>query len=185
MRREELIDLLRDLRSKEFELAEYRRAIHESLARLNIKAPVAGIVLGMQIHSLGSVISPAEPIMQIVPQDRPLVIVTRVLPTDIDQLYIGQDVSLSFSALDRNKVPELLGRVDQVSADVLYDQTTSMPFYRVEILLKEGELEKMPKDIALLPGMPVECFIQTNEITVLGYLLKPLMNYFNKAFRES
>ena len=183
--REEAITQLRDLRAQELELAETRRSIQERLARLDIKAPVAGVVLGMQIQTLRSVVSPAEPVMHIVPQDRPLVIAAQVLPTDIDQLHIGQDVTLIFSALDQSETPELFGYVDQISADAFQDQSSGLSFYRAEVLLKQGEMERLPKDVVLIPGMPVESFIQTVERTPLDYLLKPLMDYFNKAFRET
>lgn len=183
--REEAITQLRDLRAQELELAETRRSIQERLARLDIKAPVAGVVLGMQIQTLRSVVSPAEPVMHIVPQDRPLVIAAQVLPTDIDQLHIGQDVTLIFSALDQSETPELFGYVDQISADAFQDQSSGLSFYRAEVLLKQGEMERLPKDVVLIPGMPVESFIQTVERSPLDYLLKPLMDYFNKAFRET
>lgn len=183
--REEAITQLRDLRAQELELAETRRSIQQRLSRLEIKAPVSGVVLGMQIQTLRSVVTPAAPVLHIVPQDRPLVVAAQVLPTDIDQLYIGQDVTLIFSALDQSKTPELFGYVDQISADAFQDESTGMAFYRAEVLLKEGEITRLPEDVVLIPGMPVDSFIQTVERTPLQYLVKPFMDYFNKAFRET
>lgn len=183
--REEAITQLRDLRAQELELAETRRSIQQRLSRLEIKAPVSGVVLGMQIQTLRSVVTPAAPVLHIVPQDRPLVVAAQVLPTDIDQLYIGQDVTLIFSALDQSKTPELFGYVDQISADAIQDEGTGMAFYRAEVLLKDGEITRLPEDVVLIPGMPVESFIQTVERTPLEYLVKPFMDYFNKAFRET
>ncbi|MGR3838745.1 MAG: HlyD family type I secretion periplasmic adaptor subunit [Cognatishimia sp.] len=183
--REEAITQLRDLRAQELELAETRRSIQQRLSRLEIKAPVSGVVLGMQIQTLRSVVTPAAPVLHIVPQDRPLVVAAQVLPTDIDQLYIGQDVTLIFSALDQSKTPELFGYVDQISADAFQDESTGMAFYRAEVLLKDGEITRLPEDVVLIPGMPVDSFIQTVERTPLQYLVKPFMDYFNKAFRET
>ena len=91
------------------ELKEQRRALKQQLARLDIKAPVSGIVYGLQVFALRAVIRAAEPLLYLVPQDRPLVIAAQVAPMYIDQLFIGQTVFLRFSALDQNNTPELLG----------------------------------------------------------------------------
>jgi HlyD family secretion protein len=184
-RREEAISRLRDIQSREVELAEQRRALLERLSRLEIRAPVSGIIYDLQVFAQRSVIRPADPVLYLIPQDRPLVIATRVEPIHIDQVYPGQEVTLRFSALDSRTTPELTGRVMQVSADAFTDQSTGMSFYRAELELIEGEIEKLPEGITLLPGMPVEAFLRTDDRTPLAYLIKPLSDYFVKAFRES
>ncbi|NPD16585.1 HlyD family type I secretion periplasmic adaptor subunit [Xinfangfangia sp. D13-10-4-6] len=183
-RREEATDRLREIAPAELELAERRRALREQISRLDIRAPVSGIVLGLGVTTPRAVIRAADPLLYVVPQDRPLMIAVQVSPIDIDQVHVGQQVELVFSAFSSRTTPHLQGRVTVVSADAFSDQTTKASFYRIEIALNEGELTKLGR-LQLMPGMPVEAFIQTEARTPLGYLLKPFMDYFNRAFRES
>ncbi|NRB20313.1 MAG: HlyD family type I secretion periplasmic adaptor subunit [Rhodobacteraceae bacterium] len=183
--REEAITRLRDLRYQELELAETRRALLEQLDRLDIRAPVSGIVYGLQVHTPRSVIRPAETVLFLVPQDRPLIVAAQVSPINIDEVYVGQSVTLRFSALDQRETPELFGTVVLLSADSFEDEVSRQPYYRAEIELQEGELDKLPEGVVLIPGMPVESFIRTADHSPLSYLIKPLADYFNKAFRES
>ncbi|KMK65331.1 HlyD family type I secretion periplasmic adaptor subunit [Puniceibacterium sp. IMCC21224] len=183
-RREEAITTLRDLQSRERELAEQRRALIERLDRMAITAPVSGVVYGLRVFAPRSVIRAADPVMYLVPQDRPLVIAAQVLPIHIDQLFQDQDVAVKFPALDQRLTPELFGTVTQISADAFQDETSQVSYYRAEIVLKDGEINRLPEGSALIPGMPVEAFIRTADRTPLAYLIKPFMDYFSKAFRE-
>ncbi len=183
--REDAITRLRDLQYRELELAEQRRSLLERLNRLDITAPVSGIVYGLQVHTPRSVIRPADPVLYLVPQDRPLVIAARVEPIHIDRIFAGQPVTLRFSALDQRQTPELFGTVMQVSADAFEDANSQMSYYRAEIALNEGEQDRLPDGTVLIPGMPVETFIRTDDRSPLAYLVKPLADYFTKAFRES
>ncbi|MBY6117940.1 HlyD family type I secretion periplasmic adaptor subunit [Mameliella alba] len=184
-RREEAITTLRDLQFRERELAEKRLAIRERLNRLDITAPVGGVIYGLTIFTPRSVIRPADPVLFIVPQDRPLVIAAQVEPIHIDKLFVDQEVSLRFSSLDQRQTPELFGRVVQISADAFEDQNSRVRYYRAEIVLNDGEIDRLPEGAALIPGMPVEAFIRTEDRTPLAYLVKPFTDYFAKAFRES
>ena len=183
-RREEAITRLRDLQSNELELSERRRTLRQRLDRLDLRAPVSGVVYGMQVFAEQSVIRGAEPVMFLVPQDRPLVIATKVQPTDIDQIYLGQKVTLRFSAFDQRRTPELLGTVTLVSADIFLDDATQASYYQAEIQLNAGEAKKLPDDMVMIPGMPVEAFVRTADRSPMDYLIKPLADYFAKAFRE-
>ena len=183
-RREEAITRLRDLQYNELELSERRRTLRQRLDRLDLRAPVSGIVYGMQVFAEKSVISGAEPVMFLVPQDRPLVIATKVQPTDIDQIHLGQDVTLRFSAFDQRRTPELMGTVTLVSADIFLDDSTQVSYYQAQVQLNECKAEKLPEDMVLIPGMPVEAFVRTADRSPMDYLLKPLADYFAKAFRE-
>lgn len=183
-RREEAITRLRDLQFNELELRERRTTIVRQLERLDIRAPVGGIVYGLQVFGTRAVIRPADPLLFIVPQDRPLVIATQVAPTDIDVLTIGQEVSVRFSALDQRTTPELYGTVALVSADAFTDSATSASYYRAEITLNDGELARLPEGATLIPGMPVEAFIRTADRTPLNYLTRPLMDYIARTFRD-
>lgn len=183
--REEAITRLRDLRYRELELIEQRNALRGELDRMDIRAPVSGIVYGMQVRTPRSVVRAAEPLMYLVPQDRPLVIAARVDLIHIDQLVSGQQVTLRLSALDQRNTPELYGEVIQISADAFEDEVTGQSYYRAEITLNPGEMSKLPEGTILIPGMPVEAFIRTGDRTPLTYLVRPLTDYFTRAFRES
>lgn len=182
--REEANAQLRDSGAQELELSERRRALAERIARLEVRAPVSGIVLGLTVTTPRSVLRPADPVLYLIPQDRPLVIAAQVQPIHVDQVFVGQSVKLIFSAFSTNDTPELTGHVAVISADALIDQRSQAPYYRAEIVLDPGEINKL-KGQTLLPGMPVEAFIQTEARTPLAYLLKPFTDYFTRAFRES
>ena len=184
-RREEAITRLRDLQFSQLELAERRQMLLRQRDQRDIRAPVSGIVYGMQVFAPRSVIRPADPVLFLIPQDRPLVIAAQVQTTDIDQVFVGQDVTLRFSAFDQRRTPELAGRVTLLSADAFQDQATGQSFYRAEVQLNDGEMQRLPADLALLPGMPVEAFLRTGDRSPMDYLIKPLADYFTRAFRDS
>ena len=181
--REEAITTLRDLQYNEIELKERRLSTLETLSRLEVTAPVAGTIYGKTVHALRAVVRAADPLMYVVPEDSPLVITSRIEPIHIDQVRVGQDAKLVFSAFDTRTTPELDGVVTQVSADAFIDETTGASYYEAEILPKDGEMAKLGEREPL-PGMPVESFIRTNDRTPIAYLTKPLTDYFNRAFRE-
>ncbi len=184
-RREEAITRLRDLQFNELELSERQRTLSEQLDRLDIRAPVSGIVYGLTVFAERSVVRPADPVMFLIPQDRPLVIAAQVQLTDVDQIFVGQEATMRFSAFDQRRTPELKGEVTLISADAFTDDSTRASFYRVELQLAEGEIDRLPGDMTLIPGMPVESFVRTADRSPMDYLIKPLADYFAKAFRES
>lgn len=183
-RREEANAQLRESGPAELELTERRGVLIQKIARLDIRAPVSGIILGLQVTTPRAVIRPADPVLYLIPQDRPLVIATQVSPIHIDEVRVGQPVKLVFSAFSTRTTPELNGHVAVVSADALTDQSTRQTYYRAEVVLDPGEIDKL-EGLTLLPGMPVEAFIQTDARTPLAYLVKPFTDYFARAFRES
>lgn len=184
-RREEAITRLRDLQFNELELSERRRTLRRQLDRLDIRAPVSGIVYGLQVFAPQSVIRPADPVLFLIPQDRPLVIATQVQVVDVDQIFVGQEVTLRFSAFDQRRTPELQGKVTLISADAFQNETSGLSYYRAEVQLSEGQLDRLPADMTLIPGMPVEAFVRTADRSPLDFLIKPLSDYFAKAFRET
>jgi HlyD family secretion protein len=184
-RREEASSALRDLGFNEIELSEQRQSLLLRLDRLDVRSPVAGVVYGLTVFTPRSVVRAAEPILYVVPQDRPLVVAAQVEPIHVDQVHVGQEVQLRLSAFDQRQTPELRGRIVQVSADAFQDQQSRLSYYRAEVEIEEGELARLPEGMTLLPGMPVEAFVRTGERTPLSFLTKPLTDYFAKAFRES
>ncbi|WP_298259085.1 HlyD family type I secretion periplasmic adaptor subunit [uncultured Litoreibacter sp.] len=183
-RKEEAITQLRDLQYREFELREQRLSLQERLSRLDITAPVSGLIFGLTVFAERAVIQPAEALMFIVPQDRPLVITGEVEPIHVDEVFLGQDVTLRFSTFDARTTPEVFGTVSSISGDAFRDDATGRSFYRVEMTLKDGEMARLG-DVDLVPGMPVDGFIRTADRSPMTYLLKPFTDYFNRAFRET
>lgn len=183
-RREEAITQLRDLQAQEFELREKRSALVRQLDRLDIRAPVSGVVYGMTVFGTGAVIRPADPVLYIIPQDRPLVIAAQVATTDIDVITPGQEVALRFTALNQRTTPELYGTVALISADSFTDDRTRAAFYRAEIKLNDGEMARLPAGTTLIPGMPVDAFIRTADRTPANYLIRPLWDYIARTFRD-
>ena len=182
-RREEAITRLRDLDFTEIELLERRISLRERISRLDVRAPVPGIIFASRVVAEQSVVQAAEPMMFIVPGDQPLQVSARIDPIDIDQVYPGQDVALMFTTFNRRTTPEIPGTVLRVSADAEMDEATGATYYQAVITPDDAALSAMP-DLTLLPGMPVETFLRTEDRTPLSYLTQPLTVYLQRAFRE-
>lgn len=183
-RREEAESLMRDIGFKVLELAERRRSLAGQIERLDLRAPVSGVVLAMLVTTPRSVIRSAEPVLYLVPQDRPLVIAARISTIHIDEVRIGQQVTLRFSAFASRTTPEFYGQVTRIAPDVQIDEASKAPYYRAEVQLNDGEIDKLG-GLKLVPGMPVEVYLRTGERSPLAYLVKPFADYFNRAFREN
>ena len=181
--REEAISTLRDLQFQEVELVQRRISTMDTLSRMDLRSPVNGLVYGSRVFALRAVVSPAEPIMFIIPQDQPMVVSARIDPIHVDQVHVGQDATLRFAAFDQRLTPEVFGNVTKLSADVFVDEATGVSYYQVELMPANGEIAKLGGQ-TLLPGMPVEAFIRTGDRSPLNYLAKPLTDYFVRAFRE-
>jgi HlyD family type I secretion membrane fusion protein len=176
----------RELSAVEPKLAELREraaAIKDRLHRTDIRAPIAGIVNELTVNTLGGVVTPAEKLVTIVPEDAPLKIEAKLAPTDIDQVRIGQSAKLRFSAFNQRTTPEILGKIAYVSAATSVDQATGQPLYLAEVNISAHELAKLG-DNKLRPGMPLEVFISTEDRTAISYLAKPLVDQFQRALRE-
>jgi HlyD family secretion protein len=149
-----------------------------------VRAPVAGTVYGLQVFGAGAVLRPADPLLSIVPDGRPLIVTARVPVVAIDEVTPGQVTTVKFPAFDQRTSPDIMGTVTRLSADAFVDQTTQQAFYRAEITLSQEELAKLGQ-VTLVPGMPVEAYIRTRDRSPFAYLARPLMVYFDRAFRES
>lgn len=182
-RREEAVTTLRDLQFREIELVERRIDLEDTLSRLDIRAPMDGVVYNLQVFAEQSVVRAAEPLLYIIPQDQDLIVSTRIEAVNVNNVYVGQEASLRFPGLDQSEIPELRGKVTRVSADVVQDENTGLNYYNAEIMPFEDELAKLG-DERLLPGMPVDTFIETTERSALAYLIEPMTGFFSRAFRE-
>jgi HlyD family secretion protein len=174
---------LRDLQAKATELQERRIAADDGLKRVEVKAPIDGYVHQLNVHTVGGVISPAEPAMLIVPLNEELQIESRVTPTDVDQLFMGQKAVVKVMADNQRTTPEVEGKVARIAADVTREQQTGQMYYLVRIAIPASEMTKL-SDVKIMSGMQAEGFIKTAERTPFQYLMKPLTDQFHKAFRE-
>jgi HlyD family secretion protein len=174
---------LRALDSKVGELTERDVAARDKLTRIDIRAPQSGVVHELAFHTVNGVVAPAEQIMLIVPSEDRLTIQARLLPTDIDQVALGQSARIILSAYNRQTTPELVGRLIHVSADTTLDAKTGQTFYLARLDISDTS-RLAGTDVKILPGMPIEVFIATGERTAMSYLLKPLTDQMNRAFRE-
>jgi HlyD family secretion protein len=181
---EQAISEMRDLEYREIELRERRRDLIEQISQLDLRAPVSGVVYGSTADTLRGVIRAAEPVMYIVPKDIPLIARTRIEPIHIDQIHLGQEAILRFSAFDSRSTPEIPGKITAISADVIEDETRGVRYFEADIELDSSVFELLGDEKPVVPGMPVEAFIKTGERSPLTYLLKPMTDYFNRAFRE-
>lgn len=177
---------LRELADTQAQLAELRErltAAEDQLRRVNITAPRDGVVHQMQVHTVGGVVGAGEVIMQVIPTADALVVDARVAPTDIDQVVLGADVRLQVHAGNQRATPEMFGKIIRVSGDLTQDRLTGQHYYEVRAELPENAQEILG-ELTLVPGMPVTAFIQTHSRTVLEYILKPLLEQIDRAFRE-
>jgi HlyD family secretion protein len=174
---------LREIDGKVGELIERKAVAEDQMRRIEIKAPQEGIVHQLSVHTIGGVISTGEVLMLIVPDKESLIVDARLNPKDIDQVYLGQPVMLRFSALNQRTTPEIAGTLSEISADVTKDQRTDATYYTVQATVNAEEIPKLGA-VKLVPGMPVEVFIQTHPRTAASYLVKPLADQVKRAFRE-
>ncbi|WP_394699056.1 HlyD family efflux transporter periplasmic adaptor subunit [uncultured Cohaesibacter sp.] len=166
------------------EFVERKVAAEDQLKRIDIIAPQSGFVHELATHTVGGVISPADVIMQIVPESDRLVLEVQISPQDIDQITLGQPALLRLSAFNRSNHSRIKRFfVSRIAADLTRDEHTGLSWYLVRISIPPEELTQL-SGLALSPGMPSESFIRTEKRTALSYLLKPLVDQFNRAFRE-
>ena len=181
--RSEVSKELAEIRAKTSELIEKRVAAEDTLKRVDIRAPQDGRVHQLAVHTVGGVIAPGEAIMLVVPGGDVLTVEARIAPHAIDQIRVGQTVVLRFSTFNQRTTPEIGGEVELVSPDITQDQKTGLSYYTVRIALPEREIARLGS-LKLVPGMPVEAYIQTGARTAISYLIKPVSDQLMKAWRE-
>jgi HlyD family secretion protein len=180
-------DVAKDLREADAKIGEFlerKVAAEDQVSRIDIRAPIDGIVHQSTVFTVGGVITAnGEPLMLIVPEDDKLLVESKVATQDIDQLRLGQPAALRFSAFNQRTTPEINGVLTRISADAMTDQRSGTTYYTVRIALTPEEIARLG-NVKLVPGMPVEAFIQTGDRKVLSYLLKPIADQIARAFRE-
>jgi epimerase transport system membrane fusion protein len=158
-------------------------ALRDTVSRTLVRAPDSGIVNGLQVHTIGGVISPGMRIVDIVPAEDDLIIEVQVSPNDIDRVAIGQEANIRFSTFGTSSVPSIFGKVINISADSFTDQTNGFSYYLARVEVTPKSLEDLG-ELALMPGMPAEVFIATGSRTLLEYLFKPFSNAVARGLRE-
>lgn len=184
-RLQEVTDQLAKARSDQQGVEEQIAQSRDVLRRTIIRSPVDGSVMNIQVHTLGGVIGPGGAVMDVVPRNDQLVIDVKVKPEDIDVVHEGQRALITLLAYPSRHFPYIEGRVTTVSADALVDESTSESYYLTKIEVQPEELKKLGPDVALVPGMPVEAFIETEPRTIADYLLDPIIRSMQRSFRES
>src|SRR5215213_6224723 len=174
---------LAEIRGKSAELVEKKVAAEDQLKRVDIRSPQDGMVHQLDVHTVGGVVSAGQQIMLIVPAADKLIVEAKVQPQDIDQVRIGQAAVMRFTNFNSRTTPEINGEVAVVSGDVTQDQRTGVSYYTIRIGIPPSELSRL-EVLKLVPGMPVEVFVQTNARTVMSYFVRPFQDQIARAFRE-
>jgi HlyD family secretion protein len=165
------------------EFVERKVAAEDQLKHIAIRAPQSGIVHQSMVHTVGGVINASDPIMLIVPEADQLTVEAEVDPKDIDQLHLGQEAMLRFTSFNVRRTPQIMGALREISADITSEERTGRSYYTIRVAMSAKEITRLGNR-ALVPGMPVEVFVKTEDRRVLSYLVKPLSDQINRAFRE-
>jgi len=180
---ETAISELNDVRAQIADAEEQQRAAKAILDRVVIRSPSDGIIVEMAYNSRGSVVRPGDTLLELLPTASNLVIEARVSPQDVDVVKVGQEARLRFSALNVRTTPTVDATVTYLSADRLLDQKNEQPYYTARLRMTDA----LPPEITpeqIYPGMPVETYIKTSERTFFEYLTRPIVDSFNRAFRQ-
>lgn len=181
--REQVSRDLTTVQAQLYTLIEQRAAAEDRLERGEIRAPQAGRILDLRVHTKGGVIIAGDPIMNIIPSEDELVLMAQVPPADVDRVSTGLDATIRLTAFNQDTTPEIIGRVQTISADSVFDEAKQTSFYRTQISISKSELSKIG-GLQLVPGMPAEILIKTGERQVISYLIKPLLDSFARTFRD-
>lgn len=175
---------LAQVRQSVFDLRERLRPLKDAKTRLEVLAPVSGIAVNLQVHSVDGVVAPGSPIVDIVPEGSPLILECKIQVQDITHVFLGQEAEVQLVAFKARTTPTVRGKVTYISADRLQMRTSygEQPYYQVQVELDKDELTG--NGLYLTPGMPAQVFITTKERTVLDYLLEPLLENLTHAMRE-
>ncbi len=178
---------MRDVQLRLGELEPKLIATRDQLARAEVRAPASGRIVGLRQHTVGGVVAPGETIMEIVPDNKALVIDAKASPSDADDLKIGMETQIRFSSIQERNLPILHGQVTKVSADSFEDERTGMKFFKIELSVAPAELAKIKAvrgEVAVKAGLPVDVVVPLRKRSALSYLLEPLTQLFWLTGRE-
>jgi adhesin transport system membrane fusion protein len=181
---QEAMEKLNEAKGQWEELEEVLQGREDRVRRTMVRSPVAGIVNELYMNTIGGVVQPGEPIVDIVPNNETLLVEAKIRPSDIAFLSPGQEATLKFSAYDFAIYGGLKGTVEHISADTIEDEIDQQHYYMIKVRNAEGKLMKDGEELAVIPGMTVEVDVLTGRRTVLQYLLKPFHRMRFNALRE-
>jgi HlyD family type I secretion membrane fusion protein len=191
LERQRIADDSKDFRDADTQLSEARPkliALRQQVDRLTVRAPATGRVVGLSIFTVGGVVSPGQKLMDVVPENEPLVVEARIRPNDVDDLKIGQSTEIRIPAFRDRRMPLLTGTVEKISADALTDEKTGASYFKIEVRVPPSELNVIRQfrgaEAGLKPGLPVEVVVPLRNRTALDYLLDPLREMLWKSFRQ-
>lgn len=191
LERERAADDSKDYQAAQFQLSDVEpklAAVRQQIARTVVRAPVTGRVVGLTTFTVGGVVAPGQKLMEVVPQNEPLVIEARVKPSDVSDLKVGQKTQIRITGFHERGMPFLHGVVSKISADTLTDEKTGAPYFRIEVTVPPAERELIRQvrgaEQGLMPGLPVEVIIPLRRRSALDYLIEPLHQMLWKSFRE-
>lgn len=184
-RMEEVDETLSVIQAERIELESQYHDRLDRLDRTVVTAPISGTIMGMKFRTLGGVIRPGEPILDIVPDDEALVVEARISPRDIDDVNLGLSAYVMFPSYALRHQHRIAGRVVALSPDVIEDERTGEKYFSAEVLVERDHLESVAPDVELTPGLPAQVFIATEDRTLLDYLMQPVLMSFERSFRES
>lgn len=179
----EVVNQLAEVQTRVFDLQERMSVLEDRIERSVIRAPESGMILGMTVHTIGGVISPGTPLLDIVPTVSDLIVEAQVSPMDIDRVSIGKSADIRFSAFNSSTTPVIKGEVSHISADRLVNEQTGMPYYLARVTLTEAGA-RMLGTLRLQPGMPAEVLINTGQRTMLQYLWQPATDALARSMIE-
>ncbi len=183
-RNQDLSEQLERIQEQVHELSRQMLAAKDILSRMTIRAPEAGTVFGLNIYTVGGVIPPGTPILQIVPVNDRLLVEAKITVNQIDEVHKGLPVRVRFSAFRQRTTPLVVGIVEEISADAVNDERTGQSYYLVRVGVKETEMAKLA-GLEIIPGMPAEVLIKGGERTAMEYLLDPIISVLNRSMREN
>ncbi len=181
---QEVGEQLREAQAQVVDAEERIVALGDQLRRTKVTAPVSGTVVGLQVHTIGAVVRPGDPLMDIVPAGDGFVVEARVPDKGIDNIYVGQTAEIRFSAFNQRLSNVIDGEVVHVSADSFEDEATRARYYKARVKVTEQGQADMTETMQLLAGMPAEVMIRTGERTFASYIVKPISDMLARAIRE-
>jgi HlyD family type I secretion membrane fusion protein len=181
--RQDAVSALRETENEISDLREQLVSVMDILTRSDIVAPQSGRVQNVDVHTLGSIIQPGRPLMEIAPLDDTLMIEARVAPQDIDSVSIGQSAEVRISALNLRMTPAVFGTVRSVSGDSIVDESAQSTYFLAVIDIAAGELDKLGSQ-RVQAGMPAEVVLPTGERTLIDYLISPLTDALSRGLLE-
>ncbi|WP_114285823.1 HlyD family type I secretion periplasmic adaptor subunit [Candidatus Halocynthiibacter alkanivorans] len=181
--REQVVTELREVTAKHEEIVLEIVTAEKQLERIDVLAPVEGVVHEMQVFTVGGVVAPEGVILSVVPLTEGVVLELRVDPKSVDEIFVGQRAKILFPAFNLRVSPDVFGALDSISPTSITDPATGVSYYRITLTVPEEQMALLG-DVDLIPGMPIEAFLLTGERSVMNYLTKPLMDQLQRAFRD-